>query len=140
MNPLQDTLFSVVPEATHEASQGFLKGAMSAQKALQGSETEARELLGGTKKNSVHPEKGSLICLDGEIGALKFLEPSRWARELAGGFDGLLTIRPPLPNSTKIKKSAVNDFSQKGNGKNELVARPAGSPAVMTGTWYSFPL
>ena len=81
-------VFSVVLEVMHEASPEPLKGAVSAQRALQGSETEARELLGGTKKNSVHPEKGSLICLDGEIGALKFLEPSRWARELAGGFDG----------------------------------------------------
>ena len=34
--------FSVVPEATQEASQG----PMSAQKVLQGSETETRELLG----------------------------------------------------------------------------------------------
>ena len=42
---------SVVPEATHEASQGPLKGAMSAQKAFQGSETETRELLGGTEGN-----------------------------------------------------------------------------------------
>ena len=28
---------------------------MSAQKALQGSETETRELLGGTEENSVSP-------------------------------------------------------------------------------------
>ena len=33
---------SVVPGATHEESRGPLKGAMSAQKALQGSETETR--------------------------------------------------------------------------------------------------
>ena len=32
-----------------------MKGAVSAQKALQGSETETRELLGGTKENSVPP-------------------------------------------------------------------------------------
>ena len=44
---------SVVPEATHEASRGPEKGTVSAQKALQGSETETRELLGGTE---------SLIC------------------------------------------------------------------------------
>ena len=31
------------------------KGAVSAQKALQGSETETRELLGGTEENSVSP-------------------------------------------------------------------------------------
>ena len=44
---------SVVPEAMHEASRGPLKGAVSAQKALQGSKTETRELLGGTDENSV---------------------------------------------------------------------------------------
>ena len=42
----------VVLEATREASRGPLKGAVSAQKAFQGSETETRELLGGTKKNT----------------------------------------------------------------------------------------
>ena len=47
--------FSVVPEATHEASRGPLKGAVSAQKALQGSETETRELLGGTEEKSATP-------------------------------------------------------------------------------------
>ena len=36
-----------------------LKGAVSAQKALQGSETESRELLGGKKETL---NKGSLIC------------------------------------------------------------------------------
>ena len=35
---------SVVPEATHEASRG--------------SETETRELLGGTEENSVSPMRG----------------------------------------------------------------------------------
>ena len=40
----------VVLEATREASRGPLKGAVSAQKAFQGSET--RELLVGTKKNT----------------------------------------------------------------------------------------
>ena len=49
---------SVVPETTHEASWGPLKGAMSAQKALQGSERETRELLGGTTENSVSPTRG----------------------------------------------------------------------------------
>ena len=47
--------FSVVLEATHKASQGPLKGAVSALKALRGSETETRELLGGTEENSVSP-------------------------------------------------------------------------------------
>ena len=41
----------VVPEATHEVSRGHLKGAVLAQKALQGS--WIGELLGGTEENSV---------------------------------------------------------------------------------------
>ena len=48
----------MVPEATHEANRGPLKGAVSAQKALQGSETETRELLGGTEENSDSPMRG----------------------------------------------------------------------------------
>ena len=40
---------SVVPEARHEASRGPLKGAVSAQKALQGSETEKRDGAQGSK-------------------------------------------------------------------------------------------
>ena len=47
----------MVPEATHEASRGPEKGAVSAQKALRGSETETRELLGGTEENRV-PRQG----------------------------------------------------------------------------------
>ena len=35
-----------------------LKGAVSAQKALRGSETETRELLGGTEENSVSQMRG----------------------------------------------------------------------------------
>ena len=58
--------FSVALEATHEASQGPLKGAMSAQKSLQGFETEARELLGGTEEDSVSPTRGTLICPPGK--------------------------------------------------------------------------
>ena len=46
------------PEATHEASQGPLKGAVSAQKAIQGSETKTRELLGGTEEITVSPTGG----------------------------------------------------------------------------------
>ena len=49
----------------HEASKGPLKGAVSALKALQGSETETRELLGGTEENSF-PDEGSLICPPGK--------------------------------------------------------------------------
>ena len=37
-----------------------MKGAVSAQKALKGSETEMRELLGGTEENSVSPTRGDL--------------------------------------------------------------------------------
>ena len=49
---------SVVPEATQEASRGPEKGAVSAQKAFRGSETETRELLGGTEEDSVSPMRG----------------------------------------------------------------------------------
>ena len=55
---LRCPLISVVPEATHEASRGPFKGAVSAQNAIQGSETETRELLGGTTENSVYPMTG----------------------------------------------------------------------------------
>ena len=48
----------LVPEATHEASRGPLKGAVSAQKALQGSRTETRELLAGTQEKSLSPMRG----------------------------------------------------------------------------------
>ena len=54
----QCPFFSVVPEAMHEESQGPLKGTVSAQKALQGFETETRELLGETIENSVSPTSG----------------------------------------------------------------------------------
>ena len=43
-----------------------LKGAMSAQNALQGSETETRELLGGTEEKIISPTRGSLICPPGK--------------------------------------------------------------------------
>ena len=43
---------------TDEVSRGPLKGAMSAQKALQGSEMEKRELLGGTEESSVSSMRG----------------------------------------------------------------------------------
>ena len=41
--------------------QGPLEDAVSAQKALQGSETEMRVLLGGTKVKGIIPYEGSLI-------------------------------------------------------------------------------
>ena len=46
-----------------EASRGSLKGAVLAQKALQGSETETRELLEGTEENSVSPMRGHCFAL-----------------------------------------------------------------------------
>ena len=46
----QRPCISVVPEAMHEASWGPLKGTVSAQKALRGSENETRELLGGRNR------------------------------------------------------------------------------------------
>ena len=49
-------------EATHEASQGPLKAAVSAQKALQGSLTETRS--DGTE--TYLPDEGSLICPPGK--------------------------------------------------------------------------
>ena len=61
MSFIQD--WRVVLEATHEASRGPEKGAVSAQKALRGSETETRELLGGTEENSVSPMRGHWFAL-----------------------------------------------------------------------------
>ena len=40
-----------------------MKGAMSAHKIIQGSETETRELLVGTKEKDDLPVEGSLIYL-----------------------------------------------------------------------------
>ena len=54
---------SVVPEATNEASQGPLKSAVLAQKALQGSERETWELLGGTEEKSVSSARGHCFAL-----------------------------------------------------------------------------
>ena len=42
-------------------SQGPLKGAVSAQRALQGSEKDVRELLLGRKENYFLPDEGSLM-------------------------------------------------------------------------------
>ena len=42
-------------EVARKASGGTLKGTVSAQKALQGSEAETRELLGGKEENRVSP-------------------------------------------------------------------------------------
>ena len=53
--------YSVVSKVTHEASEGLLKGVVSAQKALQGSETETKELLGGKEEKVFHDNR-PLIC------------------------------------------------------------------------------
>ena len=58
---LQCPCFSVVLEATHEASRGPLKCGVSDQKTLQWSETETMELLGGMEEKRF-PDEGSLIC------------------------------------------------------------------------------
>ena len=47
----------------HESRRGPLKGAMSAQKALRGSETNTRELLVGTEENSLSPLRGHWFAL-----------------------------------------------------------------------------
>ena len=57
------TCISVVPGAMHEASQGPLKDAVSSKKALQGFETEMRELLRGTEEKSVSPTRGHWFAL-----------------------------------------------------------------------------
>ena len=49
---------SVIPKQRTRRSCGPLKGTMSAQKALQGSEIGMRELLGGTKDTNIVPDKG----------------------------------------------------------------------------------
>ena len=57
------TFSSVVLEAMHEVSGGTLKGAMSVQNALQGSERETRELQRGTEETCISP---TLICSPGK--------------------------------------------------------------------------
>ena len=50
-------------EATHEAGQGPLKGAVSAQKYFQWSMTETREFLAGTQEKSIYPIWTFTYCL-----------------------------------------------------------------------------
>ena len=47
-----------IEQASHEASRGPLKGAVSAQKTIEESEMETRELLGGREENCVSPMRG----------------------------------------------------------------------------------
>ena len=69
-----------VPSATHQMMSlylfrlrsnprldwGPIKGAISAQKALQVSETKTTDLLGGTTENNKYRDEGSLICSPGK--------------------------------------------------------------------------
>ena len=43
-----------------------MKGAVSAQKALQKSHTETRELMVGTEEKSISPDEGSIISPAGK--------------------------------------------------------------------------
>ena len=56
----QTLSFHLYLEAMQEARLGHLKGTVSAQKALQGSEKEKRELLEGTKENNILPNEGGV--------------------------------------------------------------------------------
>ena len=78
----------VVPEATQEASRGPLKGTVSAQKALQGSKTETKELLGGAEEKN----EGSLICPSGK----SFLFTKRKQNKIQ------LVARPVSPRSGEL--------------------------------------
>ena len=64
------------PVATHEGIRWPLKGTVSAQKNLQGSETETRDLLGGTEGKKVSQwGMGSLICPPGKSMSFTYLAP-----------------------------------------------------------------
>ena len=59
----QFSCFSIVLEEMSRRGWRPLKGAVSAQKALQEAETETRELLIRTEDNNIIPgDEGSLIC------------------------------------------------------------------------------
>ena len=55
---------SVVLEVTHKASRGPLKGAVSARKALQGSERDGNEGVSGRKGREQYkiPHERALLC------------------------------------------------------------------------------
>ena len=57
-NTWQCHCFSVVLKATHETSQGPLKGALSAQKRVK---KDPKESLGGSQSELCFPNEGSLI-------------------------------------------------------------------------------
>ena len=48
----------LILRAMNEASRGPLKGAVSAQKAFEGFDTETRVLMGGTEENNVSLIRG----------------------------------------------------------------------------------
>ena len=73
--------FPVVLEATHEVSQGPLKGTVSAQKALQGSEKETRELLGGTEETCVSSTREHWFALQ----ANQWFFPKRKQEKIVSG-------------------------------------------------------
>ena len=54
-----------------------MKDAMSAQKALQWSETETRELLEGRKENNILLNDGSLICPPGKSKIFSKSKPEK---------------------------------------------------------------
>ena len=65
----------------HKASQGPLKGAVSAQKAIQGSELEMVGVSWRNGREKRFPDEGSLICPPGNNPSVTYLElirrPSR---------------------------------------------------------------
>ena len=76
-----------------------LKGAMSAQKALQGSEMEKRELPGGTKEKSVSPTGGH--CPPGK--SIIFHQKEREKIEI-------VVARPvPLPDQQESRGGLLQD-------------------------------
>ena len=101
---------SVVPEATHEASRGPKKGAVSAQKALRGSETETRELLGGREENSASPMR---IFYRNETEKIEFVARPGSGEELAGEGAGAR----PSAAVVRLQKEPA-DALQKKRGSN----------------------
>ena len=63
-----------------------MKGAVSVQKALQVSEKRDRQMLGGTKGNSVLPKDGLQICFSGRSMIFLLLFFAKDALEARPGF------------------------------------------------------
>ena len=79
-----------------QESRGPLKGAVSAQKALQESETEMRELLGGTEG---FLDKGSLLALQ----ANQLFFTKRKQKEIE------LVARPGRREGTEKKECGISE-------------------------------